>query len=140
FLIKQEWPDSVQEYNTFTYSRYCSYPDKSTRNNNYLVNLRLKQNWSANDFNNDGALTTIRTDLKDYNIKATYCYSAGGNNYSTTVGDSLSAADIMGLTDLSGKKKTEFIYKVTVKAYEGKFEGRERDENKVKCELSATTQ
>ena len=138
FLIKQDWPNDVTKYNLFTYSRYCPYTDNAVRNNNYLLNVRLSQNWDVNDYNNKGELTTIRTDVNKDNIRALYCGTAGGNNYSPSVGN-IPAAEVMGLTDLAGKKKSNFIYNVTVNAYEGVLDGKEREGAKAICTLNATT-
>ena len=154
FLEKKEGTTDPEET---TKKALCNYLTNADQNKNYLVNVRLKEKRPDTSLIVNGepdVLTTIRTNI-DSNIINKYIeetnsdkvgghlkllYSYSGDNYGFSVqngGATYSAAQMMGLANLTKSEVTDHVFHVTVMAYEGIGEDRKSE---VKCTLKSTTQ
>lgn len=165
YLVRQDWPvdQTSDKYKNFPFFKYCEYPDNGSRNDNYIVNVRLKEPTRSDSSitGDDGevkVLTTIKTNIdelqdakkvdaymkessdKVLNAHLKLTYSNSGDNYAftkTVDGNTYTAARIMGLSNLAGEIVSDHVYKVTVKAYKGV--GDDKEEN-ASSTITATTQ
>ncbi len=165
YLVRQDWPvdQTTDKYKNFPFFKYCEYPDNGSRNDNYIVNVRLKEPTRSDSSitGDDGevkVLTTIKTNIDDLqdakkvdaymkessdkvlNAHLKLTYSNSGDNYAFTKtidGNTYTAARIMGLSNLAGEIVSDHVYKVTVKAYKGV--GDDKEEN-ASSTITATTQ
>ena len=159
YLVRQNWPTSQDEkWDAFPFKDYCAYPDNDTRNDNYIVNVRLKEPHRADsDINGVKVLTTIRTNIDDLtdekiasyeknssdkvvNAHLKLTYSNSGDNYAfikTIAGDSYTAGKIMGINNLAGVEVSDRVYHVTVRAYKGTGDDKE---DVASSTLKSTTQ
>ena len=165
YLVRQDWPvdQTTDKYKNFPFFKYCEYPDNGSRNDNYIVNVRLKEPTRSDSSitGDDGevkVLTTIKTNIdelqdakkvdaymkessdKVLNAHLKLTYSNSGDNYAftkTVDGNTYTAARIMGLSNLAGEIVSDHVYKVTVNAYKGV--GDDKEEN-ASSTITATTQ
>ena len=164
YLVRQDWPtdQTSDKYKNFPFFKYCEYPDNGSRNDNYIVNVRLKEPTRSDSSitGDDGGvkvLTTIKTNIDELDskkvdaymkessdkvlnahLKLTYSNSSDNYAFTKTVdGNTYTAARIMGLSNLAGEIVSDHVYKVTVKAYKGV--GDDKEEN-ASSTITATTQ
>lgn len=167
YLVRQDWPtqtDNPDKYETFPFiaEGYCAYTTNEDRNENYLVNVRLKEPTRADSDLVTGSevnvMTSIKTNIDDLsdsdkleeyetttsdkvlNAHLKLTYSNSGDNYSfakTIGGNPYTAARLMGLNNLAGVEVSDHVYHVTVKAYKGVGDERESEPSST---IKSTTQ
>ncbi len=128
YLVRQDWPEGSDAYRNFPFIEYCHYDRNKSRNDNYRVNVRLKENRAESAIgsgDNINVITNVKSNVVEEDDKGnidishlTLTYANNGDsNYDSKCGN-VSAADIMGIKGLSSLEATDSVYRVLVEAYQ----------------------